>query len=133
MPESREEEPTAYARDEVSFDALGSIVLDLAEQLKSVGERAEAAPLKRDLSEWEEHGGSDEDIEREFSLRIEATKTRLLSGLKQFRRNYDYWERAIAEYMLATGMSQRDVARLLGVATSTINRWAQHPLESDVR
>lgn len=133
MPQENAEDSVSYARDEVSFGSLGSILADLAEQLQSVADRAQAEGLKREIANMEEHGLMDEGYERDIDLRIEATRTRVLSGLKQFRRNYDYWERAIAEQMLASGMSQRDVARYLGVATSTINRWAQHPLESDVR
>jgi transposase len=50
-------------------------------------------------------------------------------GLKSFRKDYADWERLIVEYALTrSGFTQRDVATLLGVGLSTVNRWAQHPL-----
>lgn len=117
------------AREEVTFDELGSLIQELAEQLNTVAVRAEAADVKRDMKTAIEHG-LDQDEFDEIDRRREAALIRTLSGLKQFRRNYEYWERAIAEYALGKqGLSQRDVARYLGVAASTVNRWAQNPLE----
>src|SRR5690554_3829404 len=106
------------AREEVTFDLLGSLIQDLADQLNTVAARAEAADVKRDLKLAIEHA-LDQDEFDEIERRSQAALIRTLSGLKQFRRNYEYWERAIAEYALENeGMSQRDVARYLGVAAS---------------
>ncbi|QEE62330.1 helix-turn-helix domain-containing protein [Salinibacterium sp. dk2585] len=105
------------------------VIEDLAEVLATVGQRAEAADLKREIRQAEEHGWP-EDFAEELERRQEAVLIRTLSGLKRFRRSYEYTERAIAEYALHAGLSQRDVARYLGVAASTINRWAQNPLEA---
>jgi Trp operon repressor len=74
--------------------------------------------------------GEDEVWEAEARHRSEQLQ-RTLMGMRSFRRNYDYWERAIAEYALRTGMTQRDAARLLGVSTATINRWNQHPVATE--
>ncbi|MBH0099924.1 helix-turn-helix domain-containing protein [Salinibacterium sp. NSLL150] len=119
------------ALEEVSFDQLGAIIEALVEQLGTVANRAEANDVKRDIQEVHTHGVTHEDVIDELDRRTEAVVIRTLSGLKQFRRNYEYWERAIAEYALEKqGLSQRDVARYLGVAASTVNRWAQNPLEA---
>lgn len=135
MTEKQEQElsPTdgsiVFARDEVTFGQLSAIIEALAEQLQTVANRAEATDLKREIDEVESFGVTDTDVHDELDRRIEAVFIRALSGLKQFRRNYEYWERAIAEYALEKqGLSQRDAARYLGVAASTINRWAQNPL-----
>jgi len=45
----------------------------------------------------------------------------------QFRRDYADWERLTVEYALKR-FTQRDVASVLGVGLSTVNRWAQHTL-----
>lgn len=119
------------AREEVTFDQLGAIIDTLAEQLGSVASRAEASDVKRDIQTVNTHSIDDDDVNDALNRRTEAVLIRTLSGLKQFRRNYEYWERAITEYALDKhGLSQRDVARYLGVAASTVNRWAQNPLEA---
>ncbi|MBH0055013.1 helix-turn-helix domain-containing protein [Salinibacterium sp. SWN139] len=125
------EDAPPLALEEVTFDQLGALIETLAEQLNTVANRAEANDVKRDLQEIRVHGVTDDDVIDELDRRTEAVVIRTLSGLKQFRRNYEYWERAIAEYALERqGLSQRDVARYLGVAASTVNRWAQNPLEA---
>ncbi len=119
------------AREEVTFDQLGALLDTLADQLSTVANRAEAVDVKRAIQDEETIGITDEAVIEELNRRTEAVLIRTLSGLKQFRRNYEYWERAIAEYALdKQGLSQRDVARYLGVAASTVNRWAQNPLEA---
>jgi transcriptional regulator with XRE-family HTH domain len=128
---TQDNEQSQLARAEVTFGQLGALIESLSEQLATVANRAEASDVKRDTQAINTHGIDDPDVIDELNRRTEAVIIRTLSGLKQFRRNYDYWERAIAEYSLETqGLSQRDVARYLGVAASTINRWAQSPLEA---
>lgn len=130
-PTEASETGDPLARDEVTFDQLGSLIEDLAAQLHEVGKRAEASELKRDIEEIRKNDVMDDDVHDELNQRMDATLIRALSGLKQFRRNYEYWERAIAEYALKhRGLSQRDAARYLGVAGSTINRWSQNPLQA---
>ena len=130
-PEETGEAQALLARDEVTFDLLGDLINDLAAQLNDVGNRAQAQELKRDIAEVHRNEVMDHDVDDELNQRMDAALIRALSGLKQFRRNYEYWERAIAEYALKPrGLSQRDVARYLGVAGSTINRWSQNPLEA---
>lgn len=125
------EDAPPLALEEVTFDQLGALIEELASQLGTVANRAEALDVKRDLQTVRAHSVTDEDVIDELERRSEAVLIRTLSGLKQFRRNYEYWERAIAEYALEKkGLSQRDVARYLGVAASTVNRWAQNPLEA---
>ena len=55
---------------------------------------------------------------------------RALLALGSFRREYSRWERLLTEYALTRqNLTQRDAAKLLGVGLSTVNRWAQHPLQ----
>lgn len=111
---------------------------DISDQLRMLADqlRATSAHSSRDrfreLDKAIEYMGREEDIElanEEFESALRQT----LMGLAQFRRSYEYWERLIAEFALKKGLSQRQAAGYLGVAVSTINRWAQHPLPSDER
>lgn len=81
--------------------------------------------LDRDL---QEHGL--EEIQKELGDEAKTALNKTLTGLRSFRREYDRWERVVAEYVMAKeNYSQRDTAKLLGVGVSTINRWAQNPLK----
>lgn len=119
------------AHEEIAFSTLAATLTDLADQLQAVARRADAKDIKRDLAAVERQDIDDEEVHQEINDRITETFVNTLNGLRQFRRNYEYWERAITEHVLANrGVSQREAARHLGVAASTINRWAQHPLKS---
>lgn len=134
MTSDNEEQPneSPLARDEVTFSSLATTIGDLAEQLQSVARRAEAKSLKRDLTAVKRQSIDDDEVFKDLDARITDTFIRALNGLRQFRRNYDHWERTITEHVLANrGVSQREAARHLGVAASTINRWAQHPLKAN--
>lgn len=127
---SEESNDQTFARDEVTFAQLGEIIEALADDLHAVATRAEAKELKREMNNLQDRDWAIDDVQEEYNRRTAAVMIRTLSGLKRFRRNYEYWERAIAEYALKNeGLSQRDAARYLGVAGSTINRWAQNPLK----
>ena len=118
--------------DELNFTDVGRTLQDLATQLRGVADIIDSAELRRLFAEAERLGVFEiyEDAEKASNERFERT----LTGLRSFRRNYDYWERVIAEFALTKqNMTQREVARLLVVSTVTINRWAQHPLQSDTR
>ena len=113
--------------DELNFYDVGRTLQELATQLRGVADLIDNGELKRMFSEADEAGAFEatESAEKLANERFERT----LTGLRSFRRNFDYWERVIAEYALVKrGMTQREVARLLGVSTATINRWAQHPV-----
>ncbi|MFC0680528.1 helix-turn-helix domain-containing protein [Lysobacter korlensis] len=112
--------------DEVTFFEVGMQLRELARQLSDVSQLIDDEELRRLARQVDEIGVDelDEDVARQQSDRLQRT----LMGMRSFRRNYDYWERAIAEYALRSGMTQRDAARLLGVSTATINRWNQHPV-----
>lgn len=113
--------------DELAFDDVGRTLKELTEQLRGVANLLNDGALAHAWAEAERVGVPEAyEVADELS---NARFTQALSGLRSFRRNYDYWERAIAEFALTKqDMTQREVARLLGVSTATINRWAQHPL-----
>lgn len=113
--------------DELSFTDVGRTIQELATQLRGVADLIDSAELRKAFDDAAEIGEPDvhEHVNRMADERFERT----LTGLRSFRRNYDYWERVIAEYALVKQeMTQREVARLLGVSTATINRWSQHPI-----
>jgi hypothetical protein len=118
--------------DELGFYEVGRTLQELAAQLRGVADLIDNGDLRRMYEVAEKVGAVEafEDAERESDERFHRT----LTGLRSFRRNYDYWERVIAEYALTKqNMTQREVARMLGVSTATINRWAQHPVMIDPR
>jgi DNA invertase Pin-like site-specific DNA recombinase len=113
--------------DELNLYDVGRTIQELAAQLRGVADLIDNGEIRRSYQEAERIGAA-EAFEVADELATERFE-RTLTGLRSFRRNYDYWERVIAEYSLAKqGMTQREVARLLGVSTATINRWAQHPV-----
>ena len=119
------------AREEVTFDQLGTMLEDLAAELQAVANRAKAHDLKGRIEDYESAGGGDDVIDAIIEREIGAVIVRTLSGMKKFRRSYDYHERAIAEWaLLNRELTQRDISRYLGIATSTVNRWAQNPLQA---
>jgi len=118
--------------DELNLYDVGRTVQELAAQLRGIADLIDNGELKRMITEADEIGVDEvsEHVAKVADERFERT----LTGLRSFRRNYDYWERVIAEYALTKrSMTQREVARLLGVSTATINRWAQHPVAIDAK
>lgn len=115
--------------DVLSIYDIGDQLRALGEQLSAIGKHGESQNFRGLEKAWEITGDEEEArmLEEAYSTALRQT----LIGLSQFRRSYDYWERLIAEYALKQGLSQRQAAGLLGVAVSTINRWAQHPLDGD--
>ena len=111
----------------VGIHDIGQRLIDLGEQLITIGKHGDSPTLRQHLREAEEISMDEvwEDVDRELTTAIRRT----LSGLGSFRREYAEWERLSVEYALARrSFTQRDVANLLGVGLSTVNRWAQHPL-----
>jgi hypothetical protein len=118
--------------DELTVFEVGRTLQELAAQLRGVADLIDNGDLRR-MYELAEKVGAEEAFEDADSASNERFN-RTLTGLRSFRRNYDYWERVIAEYALTKQeMTQREVARLLGVSTATINRWAQHPVMIEAR
>lgn len=118
--------------DELNFYEVGRTLQELAAQLRGVADLIDNGDVRRMYELADKVGAVEafEDAERAAGERFQRT----LTGLRSFRRNYDYWERVIAEYALTKqDMTQREVARLLGVSTATINRWAQHPVMIEQR
>jgi len=123
-----EDETTELEVDEVNFYDVGERLVELGEQLKAVGQLPELTRIRKLEHELQEHGL--EEIERDIDAETHAALRKTLTGLRTFRREYDRWERIVAEYVMAKhNYTQRDTAKLLGVGVSTINRWAQHPLK----
>lgn len=123
-----EDESAELQVDEVTFLDVGAHLVQLAEQLKTVGELVDSPRIRQLERDFEEHGL--EEIQRLLSEEAKIALNKTLTGLRSFRREYDRWERVVAEYVMAKeNYSQRDTAKLLGVGVSTINRWAQNPLK----
>jgi|APMI01.1.fsa_nt_gi Trp operon repressor len=127
-----EGEDAILKTDEVELGDLGRKLIDLGERLQKLGTLTEKKQvLERGVIYVKnEH---EELTEREVELEIADARFAMretLKGLRDFRREYDYWERVVAEFALnRMGYTQRDAALLLGVSVSTINRWAQNPLK----
>jgi DNA-binding NtrC family response regulator len=128
-PTEPPEDEQMLAADEVSLAEIGRVMKDMALQLERIADGTETAKM-RDINDKNLHVGIDQYDEAEYEGEVSSVVATTLRSLKSFRRNYDYWERAIAEYALREmKFTQRDTARMLGVGVSTINRWAQNPLE----
>lgn len=135
MTDSTNETPAPDAAvlqvDEVSLGDLLAKLSELGEQLRRVSERASNRERGDYIRQLQAVGGdpTDEEVRLWEAEDAEAFR-RTLTGLREFRRDYSYWERVLVEYALTRkNITQRDAAQLLGVGVSTINRWAQHPLE----
>lgn len=123
-----EDENAELQVDEVTFSDVGAHLVQLAEQLHAVGELVNNPRIRQLDRELQEHGLK--EIQQELGDEAKTALNKTLTGLRSFRREYDRWERVVAEYVMAKeNYSQRDTAKLLGVGVSTINRWAQNPLK----
>ena len=123
-----EDENAELQVDEVNFLDVGAHLVQLAEQLHAVGELVNNPRIRELDRDLQEHGL--EEIQKELGDEAKTALNKTLTGLRSFRREYDRWERVVAEYVMAKeNYSQRDTAKLLGVGVSTINRWAQNPLK----
>lgn len=116
---------------ELKVDQLG--ILDVGRQLSDLGQRLDTTAtytyspeILRKIRQVDEIG--EEQFREELAEELEEGLRRTLNAMHEFRKSYDYWERVIAELALKRGMTQRQVAGLMGVSTATINRWAQHPV-----
>jgi hypothetical protein len=123
-----------YQIDEVTLRDIGNELVELSRRLRDAGERLEGKTIldesgsvlyaKNAFEEMTHEEVLEENAEARSAFR--AT----LVSLRQFRREYERWERLTAEFALTKmNYSQREAASALGVAASTINRWAQHPLK----
>jgi hypothetical protein len=119
--------------DEVGRVELAEKLEDLSDQLRRAADLMYNSKQDDELRERYAHGAEPDQYEQ---LAIDAKYSddfrRALTTLRDFRRQYNRWERVIAEFALGKmAYSQRDAAKHLGVGVSTINRWAQHPLTVD--
>lgn len=123
----QEDDGRELAVDGLHYIDVGIRLRELADQLGSVADLINDTRLSEEGRLAYEHGHEEAIAEHEAELRLRFR--RMLSGLGSYRRNYQYWERVIAEFALSEmNYTQRDTAHLLGVGLSTINRWAQNPL-----
>jgi hypothetical protein len=112
---------------DVSLHEIGAQLSTLGQQLMEIGKHTDNRELRKYINDVHEYG-DDEHVE-ELRIKLAGAIRQTLTGLNGFRREYANWERLTVEYALTqSGLTQRDVARLLGVGLSTVNRWAQHPL-----
>lgn len=122
--------------DEIELRHLGEHFVELGEKLKAVGQLTENQSLPNtDGSTLYTDAANREMTEEEvqaWSAEVRGRVRKTLTGLRDFRRDYERWQRLTAEFALTRlNYTQRDTAELLGVAASTINRWAQHPLPTE--
>lgn len=116
---------------------IGQTLIALGRQLQEVGKITEKPDDEAVLQEvfggrYDEHSPEHFKAELEQQRATQDAMTQTLMGLQAFRRSYEHWERLTVEYALTNlNFTQRRTATLLGVAVSTINRWAQHPLTDD--
>src|SRR4051812_16240773 len=84
--------------EELSLRDVGRTLKELAEQIRNVADLIDGGDLEKawELAEHVHVADAYEESERLEKDRFQRT----LSGLRSFRRNYDYWERAIAEFAL---------------------------------
>lgn len=114
--------------DELSVFDIGQRLVELGKQLQAVGAYTDDDDLRDVIHQANEIG--EDDVFEHVGRRVDGAVRSTLTGLREFRRSYDYWERVITEFALSKrNFTQRDAAQLLGVSTATINRWAQHPVE----
>jgi lipase chaperone LimK len=61
-----------------------------------------------------------------------ASATGMLNDVADIRDGLAYWTRVLAEYsVLRLNVTQKEVARTLGISTQTINRWVNDPVLTD--
>ena len=117
--------PSERPDDEPELRVDQMYTMDVGRQL-AAATHTNSPELRKSVRTVTEFGDESHqaDLEDEFTEGLRRT----LAAMHEFRKSYDYWERVIAEFCLKRGMTQRQVAGLLGVSTATINRWAQHPV-----
>lgn len=58
--------------------------------------------------------------------------TGVLADVADIRDGLAYWTRVLAEFsVIRLHVTQKEVARTLGISTQTINRWVNDPLLTD--
>lgn len=119
--------PDALRVADVSIHDIGRRLIDLGNELVAIGSLTDSVKLRQNIEAADEIAVDEvwDDVDREMSAAVRRT----LSGLKAFRTEYSDWERLTVEYALTRrNFTQREVAQLLGVGLSTVNRWSQQPL-----
>ena len=127
---SDESDSGARQVDDVRLNELSKRLIDLGEQLRLIGSHTAEHKFEGHF----EHAAQIDvpEVWADYEEKISDAVRRTLAGLGSYRKEYANWERLIVEYALTKqGFTQREVARLLGVGLSTVNRWAQHPLTYD--
>ena len=130
--ESPREDATTYQVHEIDLDLIGEQLEVLGGQLAEAGKQLRGRALLPSISgtyvDDDGHSMTDDEVQRANDETRQAFRS-TLRAIRRFRREYDRWERLTAEFALSEmDYTQRDAAHELGVAASTINRWAQHPL-----
>lgn len=114
--------------EEVNFFDVGERLVELGEELRRVGQLVGSDRIRQLEQDLQRYGL--EETQRELEAESQSALRKTLTGLRSFRREYERWERVVAEYVMTKqNYTQRDTAKLLGVGVSTINRWAQNPLK----
>lgn len=136
-PTDTEAHATAGNRqvEDVYLYEIGQRLIDLGEQLRDIGDHTAGPKMRGAIDAANEaEGNMLNEVELEFvrqdlERQIRDAVRRTLTGMGRYRKEYAMWERIVVEYALTKqGFTQREVARLLGVGLSTVNRWAQNPV-----
>lgn len=113
--------------EDIYLHEVGQRLIDLGEQLRVIGQHTENGKLRESIQL--RNDVMEDEVTESVDREIRDAVRRTLSGLGSFRKDYSNWERLVVEFALTKyDFTQRDVARMLGVGLSTVNRWAQHPL-----
>lgn len=125
-PSERPSDEPELRVDQMYTMDVGRQLAELAQRLAAAATHTNSPELRKRVREVAEI--QDDELDAELEDDMTEGLRRTLTAMHEFRKSYDYWERVIAEFSLKRGMTQRQVAGLLGVSTATINRWAQHPV-----
>lgn len=131
------EDADMLAGSDLTLNDIAQSLIMLGEQLHGIGTAAHHTATRKELEDFYlNQGGRDamDDLVREDMERAADREriARTLTALRNFRRNYYYWERLAVEHALSNaGFSQRRVAALLGIGVNTVNRWANNPVATD--
>lgn len=103
--------------------------------IANILENAAARAKTLNVSAHQERGGISGHVIRERNEEAweeaEEAAEVMMKAINSARKTFEYWERVTAEYALEDlGFTQRRTAALLGIGVNTVNRWANHPVET---
>lgn len=105
--------------------------LSIANALENAALRAESLNDAALTPRGGIEAGFAESLRAEAWREAEEAAEVMMKAIRSARSNFEYWERVTAQYaMEELGFTQRRTAALLGIGVNTVNRWANHPVET---